>query len=177
MPTNDFIGVCCRFYLWIFLIISAFKLIILVPTFSESKSYCTNSSSVFCTIHLFLEKNALIFPIFPFFSQERGTLKMLRILIRSRSNSLWTPEKSGKICKRKPTQPRYITWLRGFRNLSDYVILCGGGDESRTHAKHHKNWRNYVIFLFLRHLPRHKYLFYSSSTFSRFRSTSISLCT
>ena len=54
---------------------------------------------------------------------------------------------------------------------------CGGGDESRTHAKHHKNLRNYVIFLFLRHLPRHKYLFYSSSTFSRFRSTSISLCT
>lgn len=54
---------------------------------------------------------------------------------------------------------------------------CGGGDESRTHAKHHKNRRNYVIFLFLRHLPRHKYLFYSSSTFSRFRSTSISLCT
>ena len=72
----------------------------------------------------FSKKNALIFPIFPFFPQERGTPKMLRILIRSRSNSLWTPEKSGKICKRKPSQPRYITWLRGFRNLSDYVILC-----------------------------------------------------
>lgn len=35
----------------------------------------------------------------------------------------------------------------------------GGGDESRTRAKHHKNRRNYVIFLFLRHLPRHKCLF------------------
>lgn len=34
------------------------------------------------------QKNALIFPIFPFFPQERGAPKMLRTLTRSRSNPL-----------------------------------------------------------------------------------------
>ena len=56
----------------IHLIIATFKLIILVPTFSESKSHCTNSSSVFCTIHLFLEKKRPYFSHFPIFLAREG---------------------------------------------------------------------------------------------------------
>ena len=46
--------------------------------------------NILCNIPAFSEKHTHFshFPIFPFFSQERGTPKMLRTLTRSRSNPL-----------------------------------------------------------------------------------------